>query len=54
VGPDSPESLVQGIQRVIDDPGLAARLAEQAWRDVQRYTWRRRAAEVLAAAAREP
>jgi glycosyltransferase involved in cell wall biosynthesis len=54
VGPDSPEGLAQGIQRVIDDPGLAARLAEQAWRDVQRYTWRRRAAEVLAAAAREP
>jgi len=35
---------------VLADPGLAQRLAEQAWRDVQHYTWERRAAELLEAA----
>ncbi len=50
VSPDSAESLAEGILRVIDDRGLATRLAEQAWLDVQRYTWKRRAAELLASA----
>jgi glycosyltransferase involved in cell wall biosynthesis len=50
VSPDSADSLAEGILRVLDEPGLGARLAEQAWRDVQHYTWKRRAAELLAAA----
>jgi glycosyltransferase involved in cell wall biosynthesis len=54
VRPDTPEDLADGMQRVLDDPGLGARLAEQAWRDVQRYTWKRRAGELLAAAGFRP
>jgi glycosyltransferase involved in cell wall biosynthesis len=51
VAPDSPEALAEGLERVLASPALGARLAEQAWRDVQRCTWRRRAAEILAAVA---
>jgi glycosyltransferase involved in cell wall biosynthesis len=48
VAPDSPEALADGIERVLASPELGARLAEQAWRDVQEHTWRRRAAGILA------
>jgi glycosyltransferase involved in cell wall biosynthesis len=48
VAPDSEEALAEGIERVLGDPELGARLAEQAGRDVARYTWRRRAEELLA------
>jgi glycosyltransferase involved in cell wall biosynthesis len=47
VAPDSPEALADGIERVLASPSLAERLAEQAWRDVAQYTWKRRAAEIL-------
>jgi glycosyltransferase involved in cell wall biosynthesis len=48
VAPDSPEALADGIERVLASPELGTRLAEQAWRDVQKHTWRRRAAGILA------
>jgi glycosyltransferase involved in cell wall biosynthesis len=48
VAPDSPEALAGGIERVLAAPSLAAEIAEQAWRDVQKFTWKRRAAEILA------
>lgn len=50
VTPDSAQALADGIERVLADPGLAQRLAERAWRDVQHYTWERRATELLEAA----
>jgi len=50
VTPDSAQALADGIERVLADPGLARRLAERAWRDVQHYTWERRATELLEAA----
>lgn len=50
VAPDSPEALADGIERVLTDPELAARLAAQAECDVRRYTWKRRAADLLAVA----
>jgi glycosyltransferase involved in cell wall biosynthesis len=50
VAPDSPEALARGIESLIAEPSFAARLAEQAWRDVQQYTWKRRAEEILASA----
>lgn len=49
VAPDDAAALAFGIERVLGDPELAARLALQAGRDVQPYTWRRRAEELLAA-----
>jgi glycosyltransferase involved in cell wall biosynthesis len=51
VAPDSAEALAEGIESVLASPALAERLAEQAWRDVQNYTWKRRAADVLATLA---
>jgi glycosyltransferase involved in cell wall biosynthesis len=48
VAPDRPEALAEGIGHVLASPALGERLAEQAWRDVQNYTWRRRAAGILA------
>ena len=51
VAPDSPEALAEGIERVLASPSLGGRLAEQAWRDVQHYTWRRRAEAILATLA---
>ena len=54
VAPDSPEALAEGIRRLVDDPALGARLARRAWRDVQRFTWPRRAAALLEAAGFPP
>jgi glycosyltransferase involved in cell wall biosynthesis len=51
VAPDSPEALAGGIEHVLASPTLGERLAEQAWRDVQSYTWQRRAAGILATLA---
>jgi glycosyltransferase involved in cell wall biosynthesis len=48
VAPDSPEALARGVEHVLSVPSLAQRLAERAWSDVQSYTWKRRAAELLA------
>ncbi|HXK21910.1 MAG TPA: glycosyltransferase family 4 protein [Myxococcota bacterium] len=53
VAPDDPEALAEGIEHVLASPELAARLADRAWQDVQGYTWRRRAADLLALAAAE-
>jgi glycosyltransferase involved in cell wall biosynthesis len=52
--PDSVEAFTAAIRRLRDEPGLGARLAEQAWRDVQTYSWderARRVSERLAAVA---
>ncbi len=45
--PDDPSSLAQGIQHVLAEPALAATLAGQAQRDVQDFTWERRAGRIL-------
>jgi glycosyltransferase involved in cell wall biosynthesis len=47
VAPDSPPTLAAGIRRLLDDPGLAGRISRQARRDVEEYTWERRAARIL-------
>ena len=47
VPPDEPVALAQGIQHVLAEPALAARLAAQARRDVQAYTWDERAGQIL-------
>jgi len=48
VTPDNPGALAQGIHSLLDDSAVAQRLAKQATRDVQRYTWEQRASEILA------
>jgi glycosyltransferase involved in cell wall biosynthesis len=49
--PDEPESFARAIATLIDQPHLAQALAAQAYRDVQAYTWDRRAQQILAFAA---
>jgi glycosyltransferase involved in cell wall biosynthesis len=52
--PESDGALAAAIRRLRDEPGLGSRLAEQAWRDVQTYSWderARRISERLAAVA---
>ncbi len=47
VEPDSGEALATGIQQVLHDPELAARLTEQAAQDIRQYTWEKRARTIL-------
>jgi glycosyltransferase involved in cell wall biosynthesis len=44
---DDPERLAQGIKQVLEDERLARDLADQAYRDVQGFTWERRAESIL-------
>jgi glycosyltransferase involved in cell wall biosynthesis len=45
---DDAESFARAIERALGDPEEAARRAEQARADVRKYTWARRAEEILA------
>jgi glycosyltransferase involved in cell wall biosynthesis len=47
VAPDSPRALADALAKLTAQPELGARLAERAWREVQQYTWARRAAAIL-------
>ncbi len=47
VEPDDPRSLAAGILRVVTSEGLASRIAQQAWEDVQSFSWTARARAVL-------
>lgn len=47
VKPDNPRALAEGIQKVLNTPGLRYRLAEQARKDVQQYSWNERAERIL-------
>lgn len=47
VPPDDPGALASALRRLLDDRDLGRRLAEQANRDVQAYTWDRRAERML-------
>jgi glycosyltransferase involved in cell wall biosynthesis len=49
VAPGDSNALAAGIEKVLSDPPFAARLAAQAQRDVERYTWDRRAEAILQA-----
>jgi glycosyltransferase involved in cell wall biosynthesis len=47
VTPEDPKAIAQGIERVIEDPALARRIARQAYLDVQKYSWEKRAEKIL-------
>jgi glycosyltransferase involved in cell wall biosynthesis len=53
VNPDDAHALAQGIHSILDDNATAQRLAHQATRDVQNYTWERRASEILSRVSTE-
>jgi len=46
VKPDNAQSLSDGIKNVIDNHNLSFNLSEQAYRDVQKYSWARRARKI--------
>lgn len=48
VHPDDPQALAQGIRRTLSDARLSARIASQAYADVQEFTWEKRAQRILA------
>jgi len=52
VVPDSIEALQAGIERLINDPSLGARLAAAALHDIKKYTWQNRAKEILSTVAK--
>jgi glycosyltransferase involved in cell wall biosynthesis len=45
--PGNAEALAEAIKRLWSEPETAARLAAQAWADVQEYSWHRRAERIL-------
>ena len=47
VEPDSPRALAEGVRAVAADPGRAKELADRARAEVARFTWERRAREIL-------
>lgn len=47
VKPDNPETLAQGIKKILSNPDLAQKISEQAFLDVQKYTWQNRAQKIL-------
>lgn len=47
VPPDDAGALAQAIERLLADPGLAARLAARAQHDAAGYTWDARAARLI-------
>lgn len=48
VAPGDPGELSEGMARLLSDRELAGKLAAQAQADAARYTWRQRAARILA------
>ena len=47
VKPDDPEALANGIRKALKDDEMSQRLARNALRDVQFYTWEKRANKIL-------
>ena len=47
VEPDNPEALAQGIVKALEDKEHAERIVDNAYRDVQQYTWLSRASRIL-------
>jgi glycosyltransferase involved in cell wall biosynthesis len=54
VEPGNPKALADGIKRVIDNPNLAKKISETAYKDVQEYTWDKRAERILEFVERRP
>lgn len=53
ITPDDPQALADGIATLLHDRPLAARLAAQARRDVDKYTWELRSKNILRVVAKE-
>ena len=47
VEPDNPEALAQGIKQAMEDRNLVQTITQNAYDDVQNYTWEKRAEKIL-------
>ena len=47
VAPDNPQALAEGIKKVLNNPDLAKQISEQAYKDVQKYTWDNRVKQIF-------
>ena len=47
VEPDNPESLVEGINKLLNDLELSGKISKQTFEDVQKYSWQKRADQIL-------
>jgi len=47
IEPDSPEKLAEGIKNALKTPDFSAKISNQAFQDVQSYTWQKRAKKIL-------
>jgi glycosyltransferase involved in cell wall biosynthesis len=44
---DNPKALAQGIEVALKKADFSAKIAEKAYQDVQKYTWQKRAKNIL-------
>jgi len=47
VEPDNPKRLAEGIKNVLGNSNFSAKISNQAFQDVQNYTWQKRAGKIL-------
>lgn len=47
VAPDNPQSLADGIIKVLKNPDFSDKISKQAYLTVQNYTWQKRAEKIL-------
>jgi glycosyltransferase involved in cell wall biosynthesis len=47
IEPDNPRVLADGIKKVLKNKNLAQKISEEAYKDVQKYTWDNRAKKIL-------
>jgi len=47
VEPDNPQSLAKAINQTLKNPDFSAKIAAQAYQDVQEYTWQKRTKNIL-------
>ena len=47
IEPGNPKVIAEGIEKVFNDEELAKRIAEKAYKDVQKYSWEKRAERIL-------
>jgi glycosyltransferase involved in cell wall biosynthesis len=47
VQPDNPKALAEGINQALKNPDFSAKISAQAYRDVERYTWLKRAKSII-------
>jgi glycosyltransferase involved in cell wall biosynthesis len=47
VEPGNPQALAEAIKEVLEDEDFAVRIAEKAYKNVQQYTWEKRAEKIL-------